>query len=251
MIKYMINNGVKNEIKFVNELNNKIFNDVKYNMQLFLEDIFGFIDSKSIIKCHKDNSLKKYDIVVEINGIVKRISLKMGIKNSVHSEPISEFVHFLIECKMPKKLILSFLKYHYADGSTNGTGKNRQSGKEYKISHMDEINEINTFLNQEDILNKAINRFVIKGRNSIYCIDAIVLGTPSDFLWIKTNDIYKVLKCHKGNYSTGIHFSNLFYQPMSRCINKNPKYEKKRFISQIKWYSLFDDIIEVMNNNSK
>lgn len=50
-------------------------------------------------------------------------------------------------------------------------------------------------------------------------------------------------------YSTSVHFSNLTYQSLNRCINKNPKYEKDRFISQIKWYNLCDDIIEQMNNN--
>ena len=33
-----------------------------------------------------------------------------------------------------------------------------------------------------------------------------------------------------------------------KCLNKNFKYENKRFIVQIKWYSLFDDIIRNMND---
>lgn len=35
---------------------------------------------------------------------------------------------------------------------------------------------------------------------------------------------------------------------MTRNLNNNPKYDKKRFCVQIKWYSIFDDIIEYMNN---
>ena len=56
------------------------------------------------------------------------------------------------------------------------------------------------------------------------------------------------------NYSTGIHFSNLFVQSQNRCLNFNPKYEKARYNVQIKWYSLFDDIIENLyykNNERK
>ena len=69
---------------------------------------------------------------------------------------------------MPREMVINFLKYHYADGTTNGSGVNRISISEYKKSHQKEIDEINVFLNNKDILIKAINRFVIKGRNSIY-----------------------------------------------------------------------------------
>ena len=50
-------------------------------------------------------------------------------------------------------------------------------------------------------------------------------------------------------YSTGVHFVNLFCHPMTRNLNYNPKYEKKRFCVQIKWYSIFDDIMEIKNRN--
>lgn len=37
-------------------------------------------------------------------------------------------------------------------------------------------------------------------------------------------------------------------QPLDRCLNRNKKYEAKRFSIQVKWYNLVDDIIENMNN---
>ena len=80
----------------------------------------------------------------------------------MHAESISEFVHFLIECEMPRNLVISFLKYHYADGSTNGTGDNRISTTEYKCDHQIELDEINKFINQESVIKKVIERFIIK-----------------------------------------------------------------------------------------
>ena len=77
----------------------------------------------------------------------------------------------------------------------------------------------------------------------------LIYGVPSDFIWIKANDIYNILLHHKDDYSTGIHFSNLSYQPLNRCLNYNSKYDKCRFILQLKWYNIGDDIIENMNNN--
>ena len=242
-------NGFENETDFIKKLNNKKYYKLNYKLQLFLNDLYNNISKNDKIKCYKNKELQKYDIIININNNIKRISIKKGIKNSVHTEPITEFIHFLIENKMPRNLVVAFLKYHYADGTTNGTGLNRIKIEDYKKNHQQEIDNINIFLNQENIIKLAIDRFLIKGRNSNNCIDAIIYGVPNDFLWIKRKDIYNILLLKRNIYSTSIHFSTLTYQPLNRCINKNPKYEKARFISQIKWYNLCDDIIENMNNN--
>ena len=243
------NLGELNEIDFVKYLNNKKYCDLNIMHQIFLNDLFKNIGNNDTIICKKNKYKTKTDIFISINGIQKRISIKMGYNNSVHVEPISSFIHFLIENNIDRKIIIEYLKYHYADGSTNGTGINRISSKEYKMKHQKEVDEINNSFNNVELVKKAINRFVIQGRNSKYEIDAIVYGTINDFLWIKKEDIYKILLKKMNIYSTGIHFSSLFCQPQDRCLNNNLKYDKKRYCVQIKWYSLFDDIINNMNDN--
>ena len=64
----------------------------------------------------------------DINDVIKNVS----IKNSVHVEGISSFIHFLIENKVDRQNVINYLKYHYADGTTNGSGLNRISVDEYK-----------------------------------------------------------------------------------------------------------------------
>lgn len=243
------NLGELNEIDFVKYLNNKKYCELNIMHQIFLNDLFKNIGNNDTIICKKNKYKTKTDIFISINGIQKRISIKMGYNNSVHVEPISSFIHFLIENNIDRKIIIEYLKYHYADGSTNGTGINRISSKEYKMKHQKEVDEINNSFNNVELVKKAINRFVIQGRNSKYEIDAIVYGTINDFLWIKKEDIYKILLKKMNIYSTGIHFSSLFCQPQDRCLNNNLKYDKKRYCVQIKWYSLFDDIINNMNDN--
>ena len=189
------------------------------------------------------------EIMNKIGNVIKRVSIKKGIRNSVHAEPISEFIHFLISNNMPRDMVINFLKYHYADGTTNGTGSVRMSASEYKKAHQSEIDEINGFINNDSFLRKCIDRFILRGRNSCDMVDVLIYGVPNDFIWIKAKDIYNILLHHKDDYSTGIHFSNLFYQPLNRCLNNNSKYEKCRFISQLKWYNIGDNIIENMNNN--
>lgn len=243
-------NGFENEVQFVFKLNNKKFKNINFGLQLFLEDLYGEINPEQSITCYKNKYLQKGDIFIKVNNKVKIISIKKGVKNSVHTEPISEFIHFLIENKMPKEMVVNFLKYHYADGTTNGSGEERISVEEFKKNNQRCIDEINNFINKKEFLIKAIDRFVVVGRNSNKKIDAILYGVPDDFIWIKRKEIYNILLKHKEDYSTSIHFSGLSYQPLNRCINRNEKYEKCRYISQIKWYNISDDVIEAMNDRN-
>ena len=229
-------------------LNNKKIKELNPMLEEFISDLYGKLDGNSLVKCRVSYSNKKYDVVITINNIDKRISIKKGIKNSVHVEGISSFIHFLIENKIQRKYVISYLIYHYADGTTNGSGKNRVSVNEYKLTYQSEIDELNKVLNNEELLRKAVERFIIRGNISDKEIDALIYGTVNDFYWIKKEDIYKIILCKKDIYSTAVHFSSLTVQPLDRCLNNNPKYEKRRFCVQINWYNLIDDIIENMNN---
>ncbi len=243
-----LNRGEKNEINFVKYLNEKSIRYLNPMFQAFIYDLFGNLDDNYIIKCIGNKYPTKADIFIKINGIQKRISIKMGYNNSVHVERISEFIHFLIENKIDVDIINKYLLYHYADGTKNGTGTIRMSSTEYKKLYQKDIDEINKAFNNDFLIKKAINRFVLQGRNSKYEIHAIIYGTINDFLWIKREEIYNIILSKRNEYSTGVHFGPLFCQPQNRCLNYNQLYDTKRFCVQVKWYSLFDNIIEVMNN---
>ena len=150
---------------------------------------------------------------------MKGISIKKGIKNSVHLEGISSFIHFLIENKVPREIVIEYLKYQYADGTTNGKGTLRQSIEQYKQENQDNIDKINAVLNDEKILRNAILRFITKGNNSNYGLLQLSM--------VKSITSFRLMTC----------------QPKKSCLNYNPLYEKDRFIVQIKWYSLYDDIV--------
>ena len=79
-------------------------------------------------------------------------------------------------------------------------------------------------------------------------VDGIIYGTPEDFFWLNKEDVINIIKNNMDRESGGIHFSCLFIQPLNRCLNNNPKYIMYRDYVQVKWYSLFDDIIEYKNN---
>ncbi len=240
--------GEENEFTFVQYLNGKKISMLNPMFKDLIDELFPLENEDSIIKCWKNHLKQKSDIFIKINNKIKGISIKKGSRNSVHVERISDFIHFLIENNVKKDTIIEYLKYHYADGSTNGKGLKRLSASEYKKENQKKIDEINKEFNNEKIIKAAIDRFIIKGNNSDYYIDAIIYGEADNFVWITTNDIVNIILSKKDVYSTPVHFGSITCQPKNRCLNYNSLYEKDRFCVQMKWYSLFDDIIENMNN---
>lgn len=240
--------GSNNEFEFVKYLNGKKISELNPMFRDLIDELFPLEKEDSIIKSWKNHYNQKSDIFIKVNGIMKGISIKKGIKNSIHVERISDFIHFLIENKIDREIVVEYLKYHYADGSTNGKGLKRLSVEEYKKDNQFNIDKINKSFNNEKILKEAIDRFIIKGNNSDYYIAAIIYGEVDDFVWATREDIKNIILSKKDVYSTAVHFGPITCQPKNRCLNYNSKYEKDRFCVQIKWYNLFDDIIENMNN---
>lgn len=243
--------GYKNENEFVNYLNGKKISEMNPMFAEFLETLFGKLNGNNVIHAWNNYQKQKTDIYIEIKNKRKSISIKKGIKNSVHAEHIKKFVQFLKENNLSDVLINQFLKYHYGDGTADGCGNKRISSAEYKIEHQAEIDCINQKLNNDDcFIKKAVNKFILKGNTNIESIDCIIYGIVEDFIWITKDEIINFLLSKKDEYSTGIHISHLTIQPMNRCLNKNPRYEKNRHYIQAKWYNISDDIIEVMVNRN-
>ena len=244
----IINNitGLDNEFEFVKLFNGKTIKEVDPISQELLYSLFKNIPDNEIIKAWRNHYKQKSDIFIQISGVMKGISIKKGMKNSVHVERISDFIAFLKDNDVNEDMICEYLKYHYADGTINGTGKNRMTAEEYKKEHQNEIDELNEKLNRIEIVKKAIDRFILKGNNSKFSIDALICGEVNDYIWIIKDDILKIIMQKIKDYSSAVHFGSLTCQPKNRCLNYNPKYEKDRYSIQIKWYNLFDDIIENM-----
>ena len=90
-------NGFVNEIYFIKRINNKKYLKLDYQLQRFISDLYDKVNEDSKIRCYKNKELQKYDILINIDDNIKRVSIKKGVKN---------FVHFLIENKMPRELVI-------------------------------------------------------------------------------------------------------------------------------------------------
>lgn len=117
--------GKNNEYEFVKYLNGKRISELNPMFRDLIDKLFPNQPPNSTIKSWKNHYKEKSDIFIKINGKMKGISIKKGYKNSVHVERISDFIHFLIENNIDREIVIEYLKYHYADGSTNGKGNKR------------------------------------------------------------------------------------------------------------------------------
>lgn len=240
-------NGYENEDEFVRYLNKKQYQFVHPIFQDLLKKLYPNIKNDDMIRCLPNFGKQKSDIILIVNHVAKRVSIKKGVKNSVHAEPVWTFIRFLKKEKVPDLVIQKLLQYHYADGTLNGSGKNRLSVKEYKEKHQSEIDWMNRHFNSRQFVSKLIDRFVLVGNNSKTSVDALIYGVVEDFLWATKEEIKTVILEQIEDYSTSVHFSCLTYQPMTRCLNRNPKYEAKRHYIQMKWYNIADDIFKIMS----
>ena len=238
--------GYENEEEFATYLNGKQVGRVYPNFLELLNKLYGYLDYDDYIECWVNKSKRKADIYIKINGYVRGISIKKGVKNSVHNESIGTLVSFFRKLGIDEDIIKKFLYYQYADGTINGTGKTRISSSLYREKHQKDIDEINKVLNDEKYINAFVNRFVLQGNKSEYEVDAVIYGVVEDFIFITKEEVYYIMRKHLKDEISSLHVSLLTLQPMARNLNYNPKYEACRNQVQVKWYNISDNIIEVM-----
>lgn len=238
--------GFKNEEEFVEYLNGKLVKEVHPIFQELFNTLYKNISSQDKIICWLDFNKRKADMYVKINNIIKGISIKKGIKNSVHVEHIDDFIEFMNKLGVEENIIKEYLKYHYADGTMNGSGEKRLSSIEYRQKNQCSLDYINSKLNINEYIDKFTERFILKGNRSNYEIDAIIYGVVDDFIWITNNEIRYIIKKHLDDNISSLHISCLSIQPLTRNLNYSKKNEYGRNHIQVKWYNIADQIIEVM-----
>lgn len=240
--------GFRNEYELIKYLNNQKIKNLNNNMKDFIIFLFGNIDEEHFIQAISGKKGQKPDMIISIDNKIKRISIKKGTGNSVHQEKIDMFVEFLISINIPKEIINKLLKFHWGDGTANGTGIQRISSSEYKKQFSKEIDIINEEFNKEKNIKEFINRFIIQGKYYEYdFVDALYYGNVNEGHWASRNEILNYI-VKNIFYLDSIHFGPLTYQIWNRCLNFNPKTENRRNVMQVKWGSLLNDLLNIERN---
>ena len=246
-----VNYGYQNEYDFVLLFNDKYYSDLDKNSQCFLNDLFGVIDVNEKIIAWKNKVNQKADIFIKYKNYVKGISIKCGNSNSVHCEQIHEFERYLGKIGVQYKIIDKYLSYHYGyEKEENGKVNFLKllSSEEYKKLYQKELNDFNKEINKTRIIVDMIDRFIVRGRNSDYDIDALVCGTVDNYVWIKKYELYDLILSNKCLEYTSPHVACLTIGPKKRNLNGNSKNVKDRYIVCIRWNFIRESIIKFKNS---
>lgn len=238
--------GIANEINFVKKLDGKKVEELNQNFKEMLYLLFDDLKEDDIIECWKSKYKEKADIKIRVHDDIKGISIKMGESNSVHQEHINSLSNFLLNAGLSSKNVERLRSYIF--GIIDGT---QVSAKIYKQKRYKDIIELKNSLADLYIKICLIIRFLFRGKErQIYDADAIIHGTPDDFLWATKSEIINYLIKYPDGNTVNVKVGPLFIQ----CRNRNLKKESNAIYAeeyiQVKWYCINRDLYFITKNRN-
>lgn len=233
-------NGFQNETQLLNSLNSKKYFDLNLNLQKFILKLNGNIPSLPI-KATKIGGENKSDLLVIVDNKSFNVSIKKGTGNSIHQEPLEEFIQFLKKNYEVNYHVYDNIRHFiWGDNTLNGSGniKDRMSAPQYKRKYPDKIYSIQTYFN--NYLEDLIKRFIIEGTSNQGSIDFLYYGNISSGKCISSSEIMRFMKNNSTNGAISI--GRMSFQAWNRNLNGGLKSENKRGHIQLKWGNLKSDI---------
>lgn len=248
-----MNYGFQNERDFVEMFKNKHLYELDDRTKKFIKELFeDKIDNEEIISCWKNKMLQKADIFIKYKNYVKSISIKCGNNNSVHQEQVQEFKKYLSDIGIPYNISDKYFSYHYGYALDNMGKRDFSrvlSSLEYKALYQKDIDIFNTHINRTKIIVNMVDRFIVRGRNSNFDIDALICGTCNDYVWIMKYDIYDLVLSKKCLNFTSPHIGPMTLGPKKRNLDGTSKNKQDRYIVCARWNNLREDIIDFKSKN--
>lgn len=240
-----MSHGYNNEIEFIESLDNKKFEELNPLLQDVVENLYPNIKPKDIIKATKYGRYAKTDIVVSVRNKKRGISIKTGYKNSVHIEPLNVFKKYLLKNDVVSENIDLLFRYIYSDGTNNNTGIKRISNADYIDEHEEDVKKMNEMFSI--LKKKLIKRFLIETDVKYQVQPSIFIhGEVNDFIWVTAEEVQNYLEQEEID-STSVHSGKLYIQCWDKNLKRNEKYEYCRDYIQVKWFSMYDDMIAIMS----
>ncbi len=237
-------NGFQNEIELIDKINDKEYSQLNSNLKKLIN--ISFADKKGKIKCVSGKGGGKSDIIITIGKESHSFSVKKGTGNSLHQEPVNNFLIYLKnKFGLKKEIKESILDFIWADKTLDGTGRvaDRISAAKYKKLYQKNILKIQNYFNK--IKTELIKRFLIDGKDSKESAEFIYYGNIKNGFCCSSKKSLNWLANNKSNGAISI--GRLSFQAWNRNINGGNKSEKKRGVIQLKWGTIKDDIKKISN----
>ncbi len=95
-----------------------------------------------------------------------------------------------------------------------------------------------------------IDRFIIRGKNSEYDIDALVCGTIDNYVWISKYDLYDLILSKRCYGYTSPHVACLTIGPKKRNLDGTSKNVRNRYMVCIRWNFIFIFLYQLISTNA-
>lgn len=241
------NKGIANEYNFVKLFDKKRVKDLDRNCQELIYSLFNVASGNDYIECWQSKYVEKADIKIRINGDLKGISIKMGENNSIHQENLQGFSQYLLNIGLNEKIVKQLQAYIH--GIINN---NKVDAQTYKKLKEKEIIAIKNALSDLYIKVSLIIRFVFKGKEfQLYDADAIIHGTPNNFLWATKSEVLRYLIDYPDGKTINVKVGPLFIQCRNRNLHNNRISKKDENYIQVKWYNLRKDLYFITKKRQK
>ncbi len=242
----MSKDGFDNETLIVEALNGKVFSELSSNMQKLISSLYPIIQVDDLIMAKKLGTVFKSDIEVVIKNNSFYISVKKGSGNSVHQEPISEFINYIkAELLADYYICQEIENFIWGDGTSDGSGRvnDRLSAREIKKLHPKRVATMQEFFDRNCAV--LLKRFLEIGSTGNKPAEFIYYGDLENGYLVPIKKAIDYLCKHP--LKNNPHVGGLSFQAWNRNINGGDKSENKRGQIQLKWGNLASDIIKIYN----
>ncbi len=238
------NLGFIKEEEFPMHLNGRKYIDLNKNLKFMIRNLFDHVNDNDLITCRLVEGSQKADFEVIINGEVKRVSLKSGRADVIHSEYFQTLIPFFRSINMDEGCIDFLLRYCYADGSNDGTGIDRYSFPELLTIFAKETKRFNEIMMRDkEMIKKIIDRFMFAGSEAqTVPADFIYHGSVEYGFLCSKRQIFRHIDRRDWAYMDSPHIGPLLFRAHYRGKTDGSKRDKRRHQCDIRWANLGADI---------
>jgi len=236
--------GILNEEKFTVAIEGKKFKELNHNLQYFVRYLFPYIEDDDVLHCQRTDDYIKPDIYIQWKLEKRFVSLKYGSSTEVHTELLESFMNYLRSLNVEEKVIDIWMRFHFGDGTNDGTGNKRLPGIEVRFAMRDEIKYLNEYLNSNrDLVAQVVDRALFRGVDPLAPkADYLYYGDPDYGSFVSRGQVIKHIHAKTWMYVEAPHLGPLIFRPHARYAEKeirNPIFHRQiRFT----WPNLEADI---------
>ncbi|MBQ1386060.1 MAG: hypothetical protein IIY75_04630 [Erysipelotrichales bacterium] len=238
------------EYKTVQAINGKRVGELAPGVYSLVKFLFPEAEEEAVLSAELCNRFSKPDIYVEWNKNRRYISLKSGRSDSVHFENVRSFLLFLRGLNVSEETQKTVLRFHYGDGTLNGTGRIREGFDTLYRKMQKELTEANRELSEKKVVRAGLTRFVFKGTEArSISADYLAYGDPSCYVVCSREEVEMFVLGRNYDHIRTLHIGPMMIQPYLRDPEHIGRHTEKRNIVQVKWHYLLKDLEKIRSQN--